>query len=72
MSIASPYSSSSFGSDATATSPPNRSLLRRFADFVAEGRQRKAEAALAQYLRSHESCLSPQVKAELERRLSGQ
>jgi hypothetical protein len=68
MSIASPYSS--LGSE--AVKPADRALLRRFADFVAEGRRRKAAAALAKYIRDHENCLSPQVKAELERRLSGQ
>jgi hypothetical protein len=66
MTIASPYSSI----DVSAGSQSGRSLLRRFADFIMEGRRRKSSAALARYLHDHRHSLAPEVRAELERRLS--
>jgi hypothetical protein len=66
MTIASPYSSI----DVSADSQTDRSLLRRFADFVTAGRQQKASAALARYLYDHQQSLAPEVRAELERHLS--
>jgi hypothetical protein len=49
-----------------------RSLLRRFADAVIEGRRRKAAHELASYLENHKHSLKDDVRIELERRLRGQ
>jgi len=65
MTIASSYSSI----EVSVRPQSGRSLLRRFADFLAEGRRRKASAALARYLHDHRHSLAPEVRAKLERRL---
>jgi hypothetical protein len=65
MTIASPYASI----DDASASRSRRSLLRRFTDFLTQGRRRKASATLVHYLRDHKHSLDPQVRAELERRL---
>jgi hypothetical protein len=45
-----------------------QSLWRRCIEAVIEGRQRKADAELAKYLRSHKHSLSNELRVELERR----
>jgi hypothetical protein len=61
------YSSSS-SLNVPAATQSHFSLWRRCIEAVMEGRQRKADAELAKYIRSHKHSLSDALRVELERR----
>jgi hypothetical protein len=70
MKMTTHFPSASLDVAAGATQEP--SLPRRFFDALMERQRRKADRALAKYLRNNQHRMDKEFRRELERRLLGQ